>query len=128
MTEREMLERTKRFSLAVMQWVDLLPTTLKGRTLAGQLLRSGRSVGANHRAACRGRLRAEFQAKIGQVEEEADECCFWLELAIRGGLIEPHDASPLLSEAEQLTRIMAASRRTTKAGSPTSSDRKSERH
>lgn len=124
MTERELLERTKRFSLTVMDFVEMLPSTLKGRTLAGQLLRSGMSVGANYRAACRGRSRAEFLAKIGQVEEEADECCFWLELAIQGRLIEPHDASPLLSEAEQLTRIMAASRRTTKAGSPTSSNRK----
>jgi four helix bundle protein len=67
-------------------------------------------VGANYRAACRGRSRAEFIAKIGIVEEEADESAFWLELIIDGAFLNENQVKPLLSEANELTKIMASSR------------------
>jgi four helix bundle protein len=55
-----------------------LPNNVAGRAIGGQLVRAGTSVGANYRAACRGRSRAEFIAKLGVVEEEADESAFWM--------------------------------------------------
>jgi four helix bundle protein len=67
-------------------------------------------VGANYRAACRGRSKAEFVAKIGIVEEEADESAYWLELIIEGELLKPVQVEPLLAEANELARIMAQSR------------------
>ena len=73
-------------------------------------MRSGTSVGLNYRAACRGRSWAEFIAKLGIVEEEADESAFWLELIIEGGLLKASRVQPLLDEANELTRIMAGSR------------------
>jgi len=73
MTEDELLQRTKRFGLAILRLVDRLPNTVAGRAVAGQLVRCGTSVGANYRAACRGRSKREFVAKLGVVEEEADE-------------------------------------------------------
>ena len=82
MNRDELKERTKQFALRVMHLIDALPTTLKARAIANQLIRSGTSVAANYRAACRGRSRAEFIAKIGVVEEEADETALWLELVI----------------------------------------------
>jgi four helix bundle protein len=73
-------------------------------------VRSGTSVGANYRASCRARSKAEFIAKIGVVEEEADESGFWMELIVDGGLLPEKKVSDLLREASELTAIMAASR------------------
>ena len=103
--------RTKQFALRVMKMVDALPRTIQGRTIAKQIIRSATSVAANYRAACRSRSRAEFIAKIGVVEEEADESCFWLELIIDSGLLTDERIRPLLSEAGELVAIMAASRK-----------------
>jgi four helix bundle protein len=77
-----------------------------------QLLRCGTSVAANYRAACRARSRAEFVAKLGIVLEEADESAFWLELLIQTGTIKKEKLNNLLNEANQLTAMFSASRRT----------------
>ena len=110
MDAEELQKRTKRFALRVLKLVSALPNSLQGRTVGGQLVRSGTSVGSNYRAACRGRSKAEFIAKLGIVEEEADESAFWLELIIEGGLLKASRVQPLLDEANELTRIMASSR------------------
>jgi four helix bundle protein len=78
--------------------------------IRGQLVRAGTSVGANYRAACRGRSTAEFIAKIGVVEEEADESGYWLELIIEAAMLRASRVRPLLEEANELTKIMARSR------------------
>jgi len=102
--------RTKQFALRILKLVTALPNNLQGRTVGGQLVRAGTSVGSNYRAACRGRSRAEFIAKLGIVEEEADESAFWLELIIEGSLLKASLVQPLLEEANELTKIMATSR------------------
>ena len=112
MTEKEMLQRTKAFALRIMKLVDALPTTTAGRAIGNQLIRSGTSVPANYRAACRGRSRAEFIAKLGIVEEEDDESAFWLELIIDGSLLARHRVAALLKEATEITAMMAASKMT----------------
>jgi four helix bundle protein len=109
---QELRERTKRFALRVMKLTEALPRTTTGRAIGSQLVRSGTSVGANYRAACRGRSRAEFVAKIGTVAEEADESAFWMELIVEGGLLKPDLVDPLRREAEELTAIFTASGRT----------------
>ena len=112
MTEREMKQRTKQFALDVLRLVSELPKTTKGRIIANQLGRSGTSVGANYRAACRAKSKADFIAKLGIVEEEADESCYWLEL-IGGGEILPTDqVESILNEANEITAIIVASRKT----------------
>jgi four helix bundle protein len=68
----ELKRRTKSFALRILKLAAALPPTIEGKVIRGQLVRAGTSVGANYRAACRGRSRAEFIAKIGTVEEEAD--------------------------------------------------------
>jgi len=110
MDAEDLKERTKQFALRILKLVEALPNSLQGRTIAAQLVRAGTSVGANYRAACRGRSRAEFIAKIGIVEEEADESAFWLELIIDGAFLNENQVKPLLSEATELTKIMASSR------------------
>ena len=103
-------KRTKQFALRILKLVEALPNTVAGRTIGGQLVRSGTSVGSNYRAACRGRSRAEFISKLGIVEEEADESAYWLELIIEGALLNAPLVQPLLDEANELTRMTAKSR------------------
>ena len=92
--------------------VDALPETPKGRAVASQLVRSGMSVAANYRAACRGRSHAEFISKIGTVEEESDETALWIELLVESGTMPARKLAAILKEANDLTAIMAASRKT----------------
>lgn len=108
---RELKARTKAFALRVFKRVDALPKTLQGRTVASQIIRSATSAAANYRAACRARSRAEFIAKIGVVEEEADETLFWLELIIDASLLDAERIGPLPKEADELVAIMAGSRK-----------------
>jgi len=109
MNPQELKERTKQFALRVMRLVDALPRTAKGTALAGQLVRSGTSVAANYRSACRARSRAEFISKIGVVEEEADETALWLELIIEDKILPEKKILSLLIEANELVAIMATS-------------------
>jgi four helix bundle protein len=112
MDKPELLQRTKRFALRVLKLVDHLPKSVAGRAIGAQIVRSATSVGANYRAACRSRSRAEFAAKIGVVAEEADESVYWLELICEGGLLSAPKINPLLTEANELTAIFTAARRT----------------
>jgi four helix bundle protein len=112
MNEAELKGRTKTFALRVLKLVDALPDSRSGPVLVNQLGRSGTSVGANYRAACRSRSAAEMISKLAVVEEEADESGFWLELIEEHGLMTADKLKPLLKEADELTAIMVASRRT----------------
>jgi four helix bundle protein len=105
-------ERTKQFGLRTIRLVRALPKGMEGRVLGGQLLRAATSVGANYRAACRSRSVAEFISKIGVVEEESDECCFWMEMIVAADLMQQALVGDLLKEADEITAIMTASRRT----------------
>lgn len=114
MNEQALKDRTKKFGLRILTLVDTLPKTTAGRAIGNQLVRSGTSVGANYRAACRSRSKPEFIAKIGTVAEEADESAFWMELIMEGGLLKSENVSALHQEAEELTAIFTASGRTAK--------------
>lgn len=110
MGNADLRQRTKSFALRVIKLVNALPNSLAGRKIGDQLLRAGTSVGANYRAACRGRSKREFVAKVGVVEEEVDESAFWMELIMEAELLKPPSVLPLHDEAEQIRRIMAKSR------------------
>ena len=107
-----MKQRTKKFALRILDLADALPHTRSGNVIAGQIVRSGTSVAANYRALCRAKSRADFINKTSIVEEEADESCFWLELLIDRSLLAPSRVQPLLKEANELTAIFVASRKT----------------
>ncbi len=114
MTEQELKDRTKQFALRVMKLANSLSKDFVGRRLGDQLLRSATSVAANYRAACRARSRADFVNKLGISEEEADESALWMELLIEGGIVPEKRLRELLAEAQQLTAILVASRRTSR--------------
>jgi len=110
MEEKDLLQRTKTFALRVIKLVNSLPNNLAGRKIGDQLIRSGTSVASNYRAACRGRSKAEFIAKLGTVEEEADESALWMELIMESKLMAKNLVESLWQESVELTKIMAASK------------------
>ena len=114
MTPDELKVRTKQFGLRVIRLVENLPKTRAATTIGNQLLRCATSVGANYRAACRGRSKAEFIAKLGIVEEEADESAYWLEMLVEAHILRQDLVAQLHADAEELTAIMAKSRQTAK--------------
>ena len=111
-------ERTKQFALQIIKFVERLPKTNTTRVIGGQLVKSGTSVGANYRASCRARSTADFISKMGIVEEEADECLYWLELLVAAGLVTLEEASPLMDEASQLLSIAVSSIKTARRPQP----------
>jgi len=112
MNERQFKKRTRRFALRVIQLVEALPESRTASVLGRQLLRSGTSVGANYRAACRGRSRADMKAKLGIVEEELDESLYWIRLLVDAGIIAEHRVDALLDEGEALLSMVVSSIRT----------------
>jgi len=113
--KRDLKDRTKQFALRILNLIDALPPTVKGRLISRQLGDAGTSVGANYRAAGRARSKSEFVAKLGTVIEEADESAYWLELIMEGRLLRRELAAPLWQEAGEIVAIMTQSRKTAEA-------------
>ncbi len=101
--------RTKQFALRIIKLVESLPKDEVSKILGRQLLRAGTSVGANYRAVCRSKSVADFISKMGTVEEEADECGYWMELLVEAGKVKAAKASALMQEADELTAIAISS-------------------
>jgi four helix bundle protein len=113
--EQVLKSRTKKFAIEVLKLVDKFPSNKKSANIiANQLGRSASSIAANYRAACRARSHNEFIAKIGIVEEEADESIFWLEVAKETNNLQEQVADNFLKEARELTAIFTASAKTSK--------------
>jgi four helix bundle protein len=108
----ELKQRTKTFGLGIISLVNALPSTTVAQVLGKQLLRCATSVGANYRSACRARSRADFISKIGIVEEESDECVYWLELLAESKIGPSLRINAFIKEAGELTAIFTASGRT----------------
>jgi four helix bundle protein len=122
MNPAAMKNRTKEFARRIIRLCRELPNNREGRLIGNQLFSSGTSVAANYRAACRGRSKAEFVAKLGIVLEEADETLFWLELIDEMPINCGSSVGFLMQECDKITAIMVTSIRTAKEGK---SERKS---
>jgi len=114
MNPDEMKKRTKEFAKRIIELCRLLPNSLEGRLIGNQLFRAGTSVASNYRAACRARSKAEFIAKMGIVEEESDECLFWLELIEELKILDQKITEPLMKECNELIAIVVSSINTAK--------------
>ncbi len=129
MTEEEFKARTKQIALRVIRLVTALPRSELSVVIGKQLLRSGTSIGANYRAACRGKSRADVINKLAIVEEEADESLYWIELMVESEIVTAKKVSSLAEEINEIVRMTVTSIRTlrSKAGSiePRSSNPKS---
>jgi four helix bundle protein len=116
MKHQNLQTRTKLFALEVIKRWERLPKDETCRVLGRQLLRAGTSVGANYRAACRSKSKADFISKMGTVLEEADECAYWLELLVDAGKTTNAEIGALLKEAHELAAISVASITTARKG------------
>ena len=108
-------DRTKKFALDVITLIDTLPTGRTADIIGRQLIRSATSVGANYRAACRAKSPADFIAKMGIVEEEADECLYWMELLVGARIVGQDNVKVLTAEANELLAITISSIKTARS-------------
>ena len=106
MNPAAMKNRTKEFAKKIIELCRELPNNREGRLIGNQLFKSGTSVAANYRAACRGRSKAEFVSKLGIVLEEADETLFWLELIDEMAIHRGSSVGFLRQECDEITAIM----------------------
>jgi four helix bundle protein len=112
MDEKTFKARTKKFALSVLQLVEALPRNRAAEILGRQLLRSGTSVGANYRAACRGKSALDVVAKLSIVEEEADESIYWMELLVESHVLSQDRVTALIKEANEILAMTVASIKT----------------
>ena len=114
----DLRDRTKRFALRVIRLYSALPNgrDAAAGVLGKQMLRSGTSVGAQYREACRARSTAEFVSKLESATQELDETCFWFELLSESGLVPEEKLRSLQDEGNQLLAIFIASAKTAKGG------------
>jgi len=109
-----MLGRTMEFALRIFRLAEALPHGISGKTIAGQIARSGSSVAAIYRASQRARSKAEFIAKLSIVHEEADETLFWLEMIEKADSLPHKQLAPLMTEANEIVAIVVSSLKTAK--------------
>ena len=112
MDEQQFKDRTKQLGLQTIRLVDELPKNRQADVIGRQLLRSATAIGANYRAACRGRSSADVLSKLGVVEEETDETLYWLELLTEAKLVSPERLADLMSETEEILAMTVASIKT----------------
>jgi len=112
MNEKEFKDRTKKIALRIIKLVESLPETTTSNIIGKQLLRSATSVGANYRAACRGKSVADVIHKYSIVEEEADESLYWFELLIESNIVPEKKLSELQREMNEITAMIVSSIKT----------------
>ena len=106
--KKDLENRTKKFALAVIEFVSSLPRTREADILGKQLLRSGTSIGANYREANRGVSRPDFANKIGTVQKEAAETQYWIELLLESSICKAGNGSQLHKESTELLAIFTS--------------------
>ena len=119
MNEQEFKQRTKTLALRVIKVVSSLPKNTVSDVIGKQLIRSGTSVGANYRTACRARSTADLIAKLRIVEKEADECLYWMELIVEAKLVDVANLRSIMSETNEILAMTVASIKTLIAKNPT---------
>ncbi|MBS1768573.1 MAG: four helix bundle protein [Acidobacteria bacterium] len=120
MTESEFKERRKGIALRIIKLVQSLPKNWIAETIGKQLLRSGTSIGANYRAACRAKSTADIINKLAIVEEEADESMFWIDLLIESEIVPQTKLEKLYNDINEIVAMTVSSIRTLKSKNPKS--------
>jgi len=109
MGQKDLKQRTKEFALRIIRLVQSLPKGRTAEVIGNQLLRSGTSVGANYRTACRARSQADFISQMGIVEQEADESLFWMELLEEAEIVKANKLGDLMKEADEIIAMVVSS-------------------
>lgn len=108
-SNKDLRVRTKSFALRIIKLFTSLPKTNEAQVLGKQVLRSGTSVGAHYREACRARSTPEFISKVEGGLQELEETIYWLELLSDSGIVKEERLQLLLQEADELTAILVSS-------------------
>ena len=119
-SEQQFKDRTKAVGLRIIRLVEALPATRSSRVIGDQLLRSGTSIGANYRAACRAVSIADIISKLGDVEEETDECMYWIEMLGESRIVPEHRLTSLHRELGEILAMVVASIKTLRRRNPKS--------
>ncbi len=112
MDEKTFKARTKKLAVTIIKEVNKLPRSLAADVIARQLMRSGTSIGANYRAACRAKSTPDMINKLKIVEEESDETGYWLELLVESGLAQHEQISDIYKENNEILAMTVASIKT----------------
>lgn len=112
MSDREFRKRTFDFGIRCVRVVEALPKTMPAQTIGKQLIRAATSVGANYRAAVRGRSRGDFLSRMGIVEEECDEALYWIDVLVELGFVSGERVEQLRNEANEIIAITVSSIKT----------------
>jgi len=112
MDEKTFKERTKKLAVAIIKQMDKLPKSRAADVVAKQIIRSGTSIGANYRAACRAKSTADMINKMKIVEEESDETMYWLEILVEAGLFQREQAAELYKETSEILAMTVSSIKT----------------
>lgn len=99
-------KRTKKLALSIIELVDTLPDTSSAGLIGEQLLRAATAVAANYRAAARTQSKVEMLAKLGTVEEEADQTLFWLETLAEAGIVPESSLATLMQEFSEIVGMI----------------------
>jgi four helix bundle protein len=118
MNEQQFKDRTKKLGLRVIRIVEALPSGRTADVISKQILRSATSVGANYRAACRGKSAADMITKLDMVLEEADATLFWLEIIVESELMPATKLRDLMTETGEIIAMTVASLKTLRAKNP----------
>ena len=117
MTREKFRDRTFEFGIRCIRLAESLPKSMVAQVVAKQLIRAATSVGANYRAAVRGKSRADFTAKMGIVEEECDETLYWIEVIVALSLVPAQRTTALQSEANEIIAVVVSSIKTARKNS-----------
>lgn len=117
MNEEEFKRRTKQLALRVMRLMEALPDQQTAHVISKQMVRSATSVGANYRAACRAKSKADLINKLNIVLEEADETLYWLELLVESDLVPKEKLANLMPETNEIVSMTFASIKTLRSKS-----------
>ncbi len=112
MDEKTFKTRTKKLAVTIIKEVGNLPRSLAADVIGKQLIRSGTSIGANYRAACRAKSTADMINKMKIVEEESDETEYWFELLIEAGLVPESQIAGIYKETDEILSMTIASIKT----------------
>jgi len=118
MDEKTFKARTKKLAVAIIKQMDKLPQSRAADAIARQIIRSGTSIGANYRAACRAKSTPDMINKMKIVEEEADETEYWLELLVEAELIPQEQIKNIYKETDEILSMTVASLKTLRGRHP----------
>ncbi|MCX6048705.1 MAG: four helix bundle protein [Chloroflexi bacterium] len=117
MDREQFKQRTKQLALRIIRLSQAIARSREADVIGGQLLRSGTSIGANYRAACRAKSTADYINKLKIVEEEADETLYWLELLVETKIVPKVQLAGLIKEVDEIVAMTVSSIKTSRSTS-----------